>query len=108
MGGGPAHAHPPLERRRLCPGTAQRRSDAARRDTNPGRQSAWPPSRLFVQSAVGPAHNAGRAHLSTAGETERAVRCGAGGDRKSVVWGRRVSVRVDLGGRRIITKKKKK
>src|SRR3546814_14239372 len=28
------------------------------------------------------------------------------GDRKSVVWGRRVSVRVDLGGRRIIKKKK--
>src|SRR3546814_19763882 len=28
-------------------------------------------------------------------------------DRKSVVWGKRVSVRVDLGGRRIIKKKKK-
>src|SRR3546814_16918624 len=28
------------------------------------------------------------------------------GDRKSVVSGKRVSVRVDLGGRRIITKKK--
>src|SRR3546814_12571566 len=27
-------------------------------------------------------------------------------DRQSVVWGRRVSVRVDLGGRRIIKKKK--
>src|SRR3546814_17769848 len=27
------------------------------------------------------------------------------GDRKSVVWGKRVSVRVDLGGRRIIKKK---
>src|SRR3546814_15321948 len=26
------------------------------------------------------------------------------GDRKSVVWGKRVSVRVDLGGRRIIKK----
>src|SRR3546814_15275227 len=26
-------------------------------------------------------------------------------DRKSVVWGKSVSVRVDLGGRRIITKK---
>src|SRR3546814_12674425 len=34
---------------------------------------------------------------------------GAGGlrDRKSVVWGKSVSVRVDLGGRRIIKKKKK-
>src|SRR3546814_14228581 len=29
----------------------------------------------------------------------------AGGDRKSVVWGKSVSVRVDLGGRRIIKKK---
>src|SRR3546814_20886845 len=28
------------------------------------------------------------------------------GDRKSVVWGKSVSVRVDLGGRRIIKKKK--
>src|SRR3546814_20273623 len=30
----------------------------------------------------------------------------AGIDRKSVVWGKSVSVRVDLGGRRIIKKKK--
>src|SRR3546814_13344614 len=30
---------------------------------------------------------------------------GGRGDRKSVVWGRSVSVRVDLGGRRIIKKK---
>src|SRR3546814_17837668 len=29
-------------------------------------------------------------------------------DRKSVVWGKSVSVRVDLGGRRIIKKKNKK
>src|SRR3546814_16114782 len=29
-------------------------------------------------------------------------------DRKSVVWGKSVSVRLDLGGRRIIKKKKKK
>src|SRR3546814_12638658 len=29
-------------------------------------------------------------------------------DRKSVVWGKSVSVRVDLGGRRIIKKKKTK
>src|SRR3546814_13129596 len=29
-------------------------------------------------------------------------------DRKSVVWGKSVSVRVDLGGRRIIKKKKRK
>src|SRR3546814_17571669 len=33
---------------------------------------------------------------------------GFGRARKSVVWGRSVSVRVDLGGRRIIKKKKKR
>src|SRR3546814_16102529 len=33
--------------------------------------------------------------------------CQASGDRKSVVWGERVSVRVDIGGRRITTKKTK-
>src|SRR3546814_12384324 len=31
---------------------------------------------------------------------------GSGRDRKSVVWGKSVSVRVNLGGRRIIKKKK--
>src|SRR3546814_18923063 len=36
------------------------------------------------------------------------VRVGTLIDRKRVVWGKSVSVRVDLGGRRIITKKKKK
>src|SRR3546814_17651363 len=30
-----------------------------------------------------------------------------GGDRKSVVWGKRVSVRLDFGGRRYLKKKKK-
>src|SRR3546814_14018331 len=34
-------------------------------------------------------------------ETEM-VQLAHGGDRKSVVWGKSVSVRVDLGGRRII------
>src|SRR3546814_15949156 len=38
-------------------------------------------------------------------ETPARQRCA--GDRKSVVEGKSVSVRVDLGGRRIITKKKK-
>src|SRR3546814_17424015 len=38
---------------------------------------------------------------------QRGGGCGpGGGDRKSVVWGKSVSVRVDLGGRRIIKKKK--
>src|SRR3546814_10980571 len=34
-------------------------------------------------------------------------RSAAASDRKSVVWGKSVSVRVDLGGRRIIKKKKR-
>src|SRR3546814_19981948 len=34
--------------------------------------------------------------------------CQKRGDRKSVVWGKSVSVRVDLGGRRIIKKKSAK
>src|SRR3546814_18368328 len=33
------------------------------------------------------------------------VRCGGGRDRKSVVWGKSVSVRVDLVGRSVIKKK---
>src|SRR3546814_18654057 len=37
-----------------------------------------------------------------------AVRAARQIDRTSVVWGKSVSVRVDLGGRRIIKKKKKK
>src|SRR3546814_12223636 len=42
------------------------------------------------------------------GRSGCAGRCGGGGlDRKSVVWGKRVSVRVDLGGRRIIKKKRR-
>src|SRR3546814_13534024 len=36
------------------------------------------------------------------------IRAGLTGDRKSVVEGKSVSVRVDLGGRRIIQKKNKK
>src|SRR3546814_15327928 len=35
-----------------------------------------------------------------------AAQCHGARDRKSVVWGKSVSVRVDLGGRRIIKKKK--
>src|SRR3546814_16468224 len=39
---------------------------------------------------------------------ETALADGIGEDRKSVVWGKSVSVRVDLGGRSIIKKKNKK
>src|SRR3546814_10973218 len=40
--------------------------------------------------------------------TDRRLDRGGGGDRESVVWGKSVSGRVGLGGRRIIKKKKQK
>src|SRR3546814_871776 len=50
-------------------------------------------------------------HLGTclvrSGRRASAVRVRRGGDRKSVVSGQSVSVRVDLGGRRIITQQTK-
>src|SRR3546814_11476676 len=42
---------------------------------------------------------------SSDASVRRSARSG-GGDRKSVVWGKSVSVRVDLGGRRFLSKKK--
>src|SRR3546814_16641856 len=50
--------------------------------------------------------SSGLRHAAQAASPERAVATRRG-DRKSVVEGKRVSVRVDLGGRRIITKKHK-
>src|SRR3546814_12726802 len=47
-------------------------------------------------------------HAGRSMRAPRHARHSAGVDRKSVVRGRSVSVRVDLGGRRIITKKNKK
>src|SRR3546814_11822372 len=46
--------------------------------------------------------------LSTADTRPRITATGHDPDRKSVVWVKRVSVLVDLGGRRIIKKKKPK
>src|SRR3546814_20794444 len=43
---------------------------------------------------------------TTGGMVDDVLRQNAGEDRKSVVWGKSVSVRVDLGGRRIIKTKK--
>src|SRR3546814_18226298 len=48
----------------------------------------------------------GQAHAD-GGLVEADIRGQLGGDRKSVVEGKSVSVRVDLGGRRCIKKKKK-
>src|SRR3546814_19428403 len=58
------------------------------------------------QTELEQVHGAGgeRRHMRR-GDTGR-QHTGYGGDRKSVVSGKRVSVRVDLGGRRIIKQKK--
>src|SRR3546814_12129926 len=81
----------------------------------PARRNArWPALRLDgegVGEAIGklcaqPAPLRRRAGVR--GAICRGFRLCRRGDRKSVVWGQSVSVRVDLGGRRIIKKKKKK
>src|SRR3546814_16413075 len=77
-------------------------------DPGNGRQAARPGHRCGGRGAHSPRKPAVRAR-----RPRRAGGCGAGnrlsapGDRKSVVSGKSVSVRVDLGGRRIIKKKKK-
>src|SRR3546814_20857882 len=53
-------------------------------------------------------HRSDRRHVDLDGEIVAAAVSFAAGDRKSVVSGKSVSVRVDLGGRRIINKKKTK
>src|SRR3546814_15847917 len=68
------------------------------------------PRRPEVQRRVAPGALLGSAHGGAGldhAALRQAVRPGRGtGDRKSVVWGKRVSVRVDHGGPRIIKKKK--
>src|SRR3546814_20222198 len=49
--------------------------------------------------------NSGGLRNMTFGTGRRPV---SGGDRKSVVWGKSVSVRVGLGGRRVVKKKKQR
>src|SRR3546814_19998170 len=65
----------------------------------------------FRRGAVARRRGTGRACRRGVGRRRlpaRHLRPPADPDRKSVVEGKRVSVRVDLGGRRIIKKKKKK
>src|SRR3546814_20311136 len=59
--------------------------------------------RLAARAILSPDRRAAAARI----ERPR-LGCGCGEDRKSVVSGKSVSVRVDLGGRRIIKKKTKK
>src|SRR3546814_19355562 len=74
--------------------------DADLRHEAPGAGSA------VKQAAERAAGGTGGSGQADAREEGRA--CGADADRKSVVSGKRVSGRVDLGGRRIIKKKTKK
>src|SRR3546814_13197419 len=77
-----------------------------------GGQRRGPPRLLVANHGVEHAqqvtHAGGHGHLAgfAVGLEARIERL-EGRDRKSVVKGKRVSVRVDLGGRRIIKKKKK-
>src|SRR3546814_17737727 len=86
--------HLPIVRNRL----PTLRSSLSLQDLAPGRMQCLPgafcdtPQRcrgFFLKQRVKPA-------------------CGRSRDRKSVVWGESVSVRVDLGGRRVLKKKKNK
>src|SRR3546814_4311816 len=73
------------------------RSDVCSSDLDPGtadRPAARPRPR-------------GRPSAGAAQDQVRSARRGPEADRKSVVEGKSVSVRVDLGGRRIIKKKKR-
>src|SRR3546814_20986528 len=88
LSGGPLHQHPPWlpalfqGRETLSSGPCARREDH-RRDG----------ALCDVRSRRGADHRTGRGA------------CEPPGDRESVGWGKSVSVRVDLGGRRIIIKK---
>src|SRR3546814_17169918 len=60
-----------------------------------------------AEGALSAAHGVGTGHLG-ARLVGTGRGSGHGGDRQSVVEGKSVSVRVDLGGRRIFKKKRKK
>src|SRR3546814_14840816 len=70
-----------------------------------GRRRNAPRFRIMRSArTVRPSRGRGR---ETAPMTRRCRQLWSLSDRKSVVWGKSVSVRVDLGGRRIVKKKKK-
>src|SRR3546814_16384988 len=77
----------------------------ARRACHSLRDAAAPSHRPRRRCSAG---RHGRGDEPTAPATAPHTDLGPGQDRKSVVWGKSVSVRVGLGGRRIITKKQKK
>src|SRR3546814_19750741 len=96
--GGAAGARPSDSRQ--APARAVRRRSRA-------RAAAQRRGRRAIPGLFETARRRGRAaHAAGAGRGLRPA--GAHRDRQSVGWGKSVSVRVDLGGRRISKKKKKK
>src|SRR3546814_11818727 len=92
-----ASRSPPCTRRRsgVGPDTARPRGDARAARS---RRAPWP---RYVDGRPGRRTRAARSRRSRRHHQDDAP------DRKSVVEGKSVSVRVDLGGRRIIKKKNK-
>src|SRR3546814_13455700 len=75
--------------------------------TGPRRHPGAPPARREHRHG-GARHAELRPHRAAPGASARRLALGQGrGDRKSVVSGKSVAVRVDLGGRRNIKKKKR-
>src|SRR3546814_14339108 len=104
-----------MRQENLSDGPGQRRGSAARSCARPrrgGRQRDGeagaalsryhPPGEAAVRGAGLRLSGVGRICDDRGGGRGRCA-----GDRKSVVWGKGVSVRVDLGGGRIVKKKKK-
>src|SRR3546814_16191757 len=81
------------DRRWFCGG-----ADRVRRGAEDTQPHAKGTNRAFLGNRRGPGDDVGRADPSDRARFETR-------DRKSVVYGKSVSVRVDLGGRRIINKK---
>src|SRR3546814_18468497 len=97
---------PGLRRQRREPGKAHH-------PRLPANAVRFADERVAVRSSLREARQSQRQRAGASAQGFRsparpAVDAGAGHlDRKSVVWGKSVSVRVDIGGRRLIKKKKK-
>src|SRR3546814_20817088 len=94
---------PPSGYRSQSP-TPERPATPRHRALHPAPRSATRGALFFLLVAVQQRHEVGNVDVAPLVGQHAQHRTGA--DRKSVVWGKSVSVRVDLGGRRLIKKKK--